>query len=384
MHLSSILALPVSSRVDNLRESINQQVNARVVRPKFQMVRDASHLKMEAFRTDKGNQLSIDLGNGLTHVFDEKSRVTKHLMDTPHAMLEQKLQQSGFFFMELDNKPKLVDFVMGANNRFVHSDDNIRSLIDLLGVSEVPSGRHAHLHGTTQIRSHYLGKAYSTQPISVDTINGDVQGGEFNSLLRFMWSPFSQHINSAFELIRLICANGNVGLANFLNAKVPLINMWQENLDIASQQIQTIVDTKVTKRLENMSRTATNLDVLLNIAKHVEERLKNPEIDDLSKNLLEGVARVVDPVAHLGHIYTDRVFEDRNVAAQLAGHLSKMDAYNICTELSSHSQYNEKSTDNALQKMANALMWTERDFKTSRNIPQPFSSADNAFFGMMA
>ena len=214
-------------------------------------------------------------------------------------------------------------------------------------------------------------------------MNGKVEGGEFNSMLRFLWSPFSSHINTAFELIRLICANGMVGLASFLNAKVPLINMWQQNMDIAAKQIQNAVDAKFEKRFLTMSNTATSVGVLMNIGKHIEERLYAHDLPDTERALLNGLMQVVDPIQHVGHVYSDRVFTDNNVAQQCPAHLSKMDTYNIVTELSSHTSEADNSSDNALQKIANALMWTERDFKTSRLVVKPFNSADDAFFGLI-
>lgn len=384
INISDLMHISPSSRVEALRNSIQEQINAPILRPKFHMVRDARNLEMEAIRTENGTSLEIDLGNGLVHTFDQNSRVSKHLNDTPFEVLKQKLQTGGYFFMEVDNQPQLFDFVLNADNRFIHKDNDIQSIVNLLGVSEIPSGRYKHLHGTTQMRSHYMGKTYSTEPITLDNMNGDVQGGEYNSLLRFVWSPFSQHINTAFELMRLVCANGQVGLASFLNAKVPLVNMWEQNMDIASRQIQNMVQSKVSKRLEHMSKTPTSVGVVMKIQNHIEQRLKNPDIEETEQALLNGMMRVVDPTIHLGHVYKDRVFDDKNVAEQCASHLSKLSAYNLSTELSSHTSYSDTSTDNALQKIANALMWTDRDFKTSRNIPQPFSTADHAFFGMMS
>lgn len=366
----------------NLRERIKNEVNSPIISPDFELVRDASKLRAEAFRNDKGTSLSIDLGNGLTHVFDAKSRISKRVGDTPIELIEQQLRKGAFFFAEIDNKMQLVDLVMDQN-RFIHSDENIKSMIDLLGISSIPNKQSKHLHRNTQLKTHYLGRAYSTSDLHFEHMNGKVEGGEFNSMLRFLWSPFSSHINTAFELIRLICANGMVGLASFLNAKVPLINMWQQNMDIAAKQIQNAVDAKFEKRFLTMSNTATSVGVLMNIGKHIEERLYAHDLPDTERALLNGLMQVVDPIQHVGHVYSDRVFTDNNVAQQCPAHLSKMDTYNIVTELSSHTSEADNSSDNALQKIANALMWTERDFKTSRLVDKPFNSADDAFFGLI-
>lgn len=381
------MSTQIKDRVTMLREMIQKEVaNGGNVVP-FHMVRDAKNMEVEFGVDAKGhNVVHVGFGNGMSHTFNAKSRVSQHVNDTPRHKIEERLKTGAYFFVEHDNKMGLVDFTLDADRSFIHSDRDIQSLMETIGVTPVDekSRFSKALRGNTQHKGLYLGSAYSTEDMSIDLLNGNVMGGEFNSLLRYKWSPFSEHVNSMFELIRLICANGAIGLANFLNTKVPLVNMWQENLEIASRQIQSLVQQRVTNRLSAMSREPANVAVLTNLLKHVERRLTNPDIENTQDALLRGIARVVDPEVHLGHIYKTNVFEDMRVAEQFAGHLSKMDAWNIATEIASHTQEMEESTTNALNKVANGLMFFDKDYKSSKFIESPFSSADNAFFGQIA
>ena len=381
--LSQFMQMGDSVRVNALRNAVKREVSTPVNNPDWVIVRDAKNLKLYRELDEKGNSVvHMSLGDDLHHVFEHKSRVTQRLENNPFELVQNKLQNGAYFFVDVGGEMKLVDFTLNSA-QFIHSDDSIQHLIDLLGVTALPSSRAKHLHGTTQLKTHYLGRTYSANDLSIDLLNGDVPGGEFSSILRFIWNPFSSVINTSFELLRLICANGAVGLASFLNSRIPLVSMWQQNMDIAAKQIQLQVDNKFNKRLIQMSHTHASVGTLLNIARHAEERLTLDDIEPQKASLLEGIIRAVDPKIHCSDVYQPRVFEDANIAEQCVGHLSKMDAYNIATEISSHTQETEKSTLNAVQKIANALMWIERDFSTSRNIPTPFSSADNAFFGVL-
>lgn len=377
-----------TSRVQQLRDTIQQEVsNGGKVVP-FHMIRQARNLEVE-FAADDRNKPVVIINfpdQNLSHVFESTSRVSQHVNDTPKHVVADRLKTGAYFFVEHEGKAGLVDFVFDGDKHYIHSDNDIQSLMDTIGVSPIADKQHnaRALRGNTQHKELYLGSAFSTQDVTVPELNGGVEGGEFNSLLRFKWSPFSEHVTSVFELIRLICENGAIGLTNFLNAKVPLVNMWQENLDIASQQIQMMVEQKVAKRLRTMSKEPANLAILFDLLKHAERRITNPDIDANQDSMLKGIARVVDPEQHLAHVYKTNVFEDMSVAEQFAGHLSKMDAWNIATEMASHTLEMEESTTNALNKIANHLMFTERNYSTKRAIESPFSSADNAFFGKIA
>lgn len=379
--LSDIQTMSNHTRVDYVREQVAKELQASVVSPKWELVTDASIMKIERDIDDKGNTiLHMRLGD-LGHTFDAKSRVARRLENTPLHDVIDNLQKSQFFFVEVKGQMRLYDFTLATN--FVHSAESIQNLINILGVTAIPNGRSKQLHKNSQLKDHYFGRTYSAADLSIEPLNQGMLGGEFSSIVRFIWSPFSHTINTSYELLRLICANGSVGLASFLNSKIPLVDMWQQNLDIASKQIQNQVDSKFEHRLQQMHRTHTSVGMLMNLMKHVEERLSNSENTFQQANLLEGIHRVINPIEHCGHVYRDNVFNDVNVASQCNSHLSKLDVFNIVTELSSHTSGTEKSSMNALQRMANQLLWIEKDFKTSRKIDSPFADTQHAFYGTL-
>lgn len=374
----------IGHSVDVLRQRIKSMVEAGGQVAKFEMIRDAGDLTLDVGTSRKGKPLARIQVGGLHHEFSESSRVSRHLQTMHAHEVRDRLRSGAFFFLEQDNQMKLVDFVLDAPNRFIHTDLDIHNLMNTIGVSPISHRRDRHLHGNTHNQSLYLGSAFSAEDLSIAELNGQAMGGEFSSLLRFVWNPFQQHVNSAFELIRLICANGAVGIASFLNTKVPLMNQWEQNLHIASKQIQALVQNKVDVRLRRMAAENASVGVLMQLETHMMKRLGNEDVDPQDAQMFRALMNVVDPAAHLGNIYKPEIFDFVNIAAQLPGHLTKMDAWNIATEMNSHTEATNDSTHFALSKIANDLMFTDRDYRVHRKIASPFSSADQAFFGNIA
>ena len=371
----------IGHSVDVMRDRIKQMVEDGGQQAKFEMIRDASGLSLDVGTSRKGKPIArIEVG-GLSHSFPENSRVSRHLQTMHVDEVQDRLRSGAFFFLEQNNKMELVDFVLDAENRFIHSDTDINNLMTTIGVSPIEHRRDTHLHGNTHNRGLYLGSAFSAESLSIPELNRNAMGGEFSSLLRFIWNPFQQHVNSAFELIRLICANGAIGIASFLNTKIPLMNQWENNLHIASRQIQALVQNKVDVRLRRMSDENVSVGVLLQLEQHMLKRLGNPEVEATDATMFRAMMNVVDPIAHLSDIYRPNVFEHAAIAQQVPGHLTKMDAWNIATEMNSHTEATADSSHFALSKIANDLMFTDRDYRVHRSIPSSFSTADQAFFG---
>lgn len=371
---------------DKIRDIVKKSVDEGGKILPFHMVRDASSLTLEVDleHTERSShQVAIITVDGMSHRFSRTSRVSKHLQEMPAKQLEEQLRSGAYFFIEVDGEPKLVDFKLDAAHNFIHTDKEIHGLMNHIGVSDIDRlhRRNRHLHGNTQLESHFLGSPYSADDVTVDILNKMVAGGEFQSVVRFLWSPFNKAINSSFELIRLICVNGMIGTTNFMNTKIPLMNMWEQNLSIANKQIQARIHNKATSRLEQMSRESASVLTLMQIKSHIEKRAADKEVEVEDRNLLVGLKRVVDPTVHLAHVYRPSVFDNAHVAAQQASHLSKMDAWNIVTEMSSHTSEGDDSTTFALSRIANDLMFSDRDFRVKQAIDSPFKSSDHAFFG---
>jgi hypothetical protein len=348
------------------------------------LVRNAE-VKVTRILDEKKRPLAhIDVEGQWTHTFPHTSRVSRHLDMMETADLTERLTGGSFFFIENE----LIDFRDGSYNGFVHTEDSINVFMDVLGYQHKEDLKLAHLSKQKdEVNSPIiLRKVWGKQEI---TVPGYKQGGDFNSILSFKWNPFVKSVDSAFDLVRLICTNGMVGVTSFLNTKVPLMNRWEEHLDIASRQIQNKVSNVVVDRVQQMSKERSSVGDCLLIEEHVMNRLQT-SIDTLEHNRLLNLMNAVSPRAQLAKVYKESVFNDKNLAAQLPCHLSQFDLFNIATELRTHTESTAKSSDNALDKFANSLLFDREDnFSASAGRltagnTNAFSNSEKAFWGLVA
>lgn len=346
----------------------------------FEMIRNAD-VEVIGTRNTQNHPVALASINGREHRFDAKSRVSRSLdMMTPDEVAA-RLTGGSYFFHGND----LIDFRDGHYAGFVHTDESIQHLVDVLGFS---TGRNSvRVHENTTSNSITLGKKWSDHGITVPGYN---DGGEFTSELHFGWNPFVKTINSAFMLYRLVCLNGMRGLRTFMNTKIPLVNRWEEHLEIANRQIQNKVESMVTSRLAQMgSERATVAEVNL-LTGHAYKRTQGEgNLNELNK--LQRLNRIIDianPRLHLNTVYKDEVFSDQRLAAQMPAHLSVFDLYNMATELRSHTSEADGSSDRGLDKLSNDLVFDRKDLtQYASRFMQPklseFSDPDAAFFGEM-
>lgn len=353
----------------------------------FQLFRDAD-VKVRQFTNSKGvNEAEITVNGEYVHRFKPSSRVSKHLDVMTPKDLEERMTGGSYFFVE----DQLVDWRDGLYNGFVHTDESIGKFMEVLGYQtqrEQPwhrggrGGAHSKRDGDSDI---VLRKIWNESEIIVP---GYQQGGDFTSQLSFTWNPFVKTINSAFDLVRLICTNGMVGLTSFLNTKVPLVNRWEEHLDIASVQIQNKVNSIVIDRVQAMSRERASVADCLLLEQHVYDRLHEGGAKEPGeREQLLGLLAAVSPQAHLADVYKFGVFQDKALASQLPAHLTNFDTFNIATELRTHTSASKKSSDNALDKFANGIMFDNENHhvgaKVSATGLASFSDPEAAFFGRM-
>ena len=348
----------------------------------YEMIRNAD-VEVIGTRNQKNHPVALASINGREHRFDASSRVSRSLdMMTPDEVAA-RLTGGQYFFVN----GELHDFRDGHYHGFVHTDESIDHLADVLGFS---SGREAvRVHENTVARNITLGKRWSNHGITVPGYN---DGGEFQSELHFAWNPFVKTINSAFMLYRLICTNGMRGLRNFMNTKIPLINRWEEHLDMANRQIQNKVSGMVTSRMAQMgSERATVAEVAL-LTGHAYKRTQGEgnanAVDSGKIQRLNRIIDIANPRLHLNGVYKDEVFTDKRLAAQMPAHLSVFDLYNMATELRSHTSEAEGSSDRGLDKLSNDLVFDRKDLtQYASRFMQPkvseFSDPDAAFFGTM-
>jgi hypothetical protein len=331
--------------------------------------------------------VELTVGDKYQHTFDHNSRVSQALNEMPVEQLQARLSGGHYFFVD----DQLVDFRDGGYQGFIHTADSINKLIEVIGIQKVGEDGEARRSGTRRIlaktnqisKNVVLGKKWSDANISIPMYR---EGGEFQSQLNFMWNPFVKVVNSAFMIYRLICTNGAMGLSNLLNSRIPLINLHSDNLEIANRQIQNKLDGMIKQRLMLMGSERATVAELDLIHEHVVSRLGQvlPR-EEMSR--LGRIAEVVNPRVHLDKVYSPTVFNDKQLAAQLPGHLTAFDAYNMATEVSSHTTEVVGSTNLAMDRLANMYLFDRQDkighFSGKFRAPalSSFSSPERAFFG---
>lgn len=357
----------------------------------FELIRDAQ-VVVTPIVTGTGKsraiQAEVTINDKYQHRFPVSSRVSKHLDVMEADDLAERLTGGSYFFVDAGVGPQLVDFRDGQYNGFVHDDAAIGKFMEVIGFHErtkLPGHRQRRGHNEdgTQI---VLRKVWSKNEIIVPGFHAD--GGNFNSQLSFVWNPFVKTINSAFDLIRLICTNGVVGLTSFLNTKVPLLNRWEEHLDIASRQIQNKVNSIVVDRVQAMTSERASVGECLLLEQHAYDRLYAPgaKSEDERARLL-ALMSAVSPSAHLAGVYQQSVFTNKSLAAQLPAHLSHFDVWNIATELRSHTNQSKKSSDHGLDRFANGIMFDNEDYSVAGANQigavrtASFADPERAFFG---
>lgn len=325
--------------------------------------------------TDNSNHgvAEIIVDGDYTHRFPASSRVSKALELMTPAQLEERLNGGSFFFVN----GILFDFRDGAYNGFIHTPSAIESLKDVIGIRGRGDNHYATDQGTAR-----LSKVWSSNEIQVPGID---DGGAFSSRLTFAWNPYVETIRSQFDIVRLICANGMTGLTSLFNAKIPLVNRWEEHLEIADKQIQNKLDSMLSERFENMTRERATLADCLRLENHAQERLDTYQNAGMMSKL-KNILKIVSPRAHVKDVYKPAALDDRRLAAQLPSHITMFDAYNIATEIASHTKASGNSSDHALDKFSNELVFDRNDRRThAARFGGPsissFSDPDAAFFG---
>jgi hypothetical protein len=333
----------------------------------------------------KQHEAEIIIDGKFSHRFSPKSRVSKHLDVMTPKDLAERLTGGSYFLID----DKLVDFRDGSYNGFIHTDQSVGKFMDILGFQE--RSQLGALHRRKRPADDDVGGDYVLRKVWSDhgiKVPGYDEGGDFTSQLSFVWNPYVRTINSAYDLVRLICTNGAIGLTSFLNSKIPLVNRWEEHLDIASRQIQNKVSSVVIDRVQAMGTERASVGDCLLLEQHVFDRLHSAGTKSQNeREMLLNLLAVVSPKAHLNGVYKDGVFGDKTLAAQLPSHLTAFDAYNIATEVRTHSADSKKSSDNALDRFANGLLFDREDnfgaaaARLSAPKLSAFSDPNAAFFG---
>lgn len=346
----------------------------------FEMVRHAS-VDVETSYDSKGKPvLELIVNDKYKHQFPASSKFSKAVENTPISDIQSRLNGGHYFFVG----DSLIDFRDNSyRGGFIHEDDAISNLMQHIGVYE-KSHKQLRNNGWGVNSSLTLGRQWSNQEIIAKNMN---DGGVFDGTLSYLWSPFSDKISTLFQIVRQLCSNGMTATTDILNTKIPLMNRWDEHLHIASAQIHAKANSLVSNRMHQMMLEHASVNDLMLIAKHIHTRLGNEELDVETKRKLTAMYKAVNPVFHLNKVYKDSVFNNTSIASHTPAHLSKFDAYNALTELSSHYSEHGASTFVSLNKKANELVF-EEDRKVQHKLGtsnvSAFSDPDMAFFAAVA
>lgn len=367
----------------------------------FEMIRDAHVEVRDIIDFDvnklgnrvKRHQAEVSINGGqFTHRFPHTSRVSKHLELMAPKDLAERMSGGSFFFVE----GALSDWRDGLYDGFMHTDEAIGHLMKTIGVTH-QSELALHLRtrnvgNSTQVRrsddrsEFQLRRLWDKSEIVCPNYS---DGGVFSSQLSFQWNPYTHHVQTAFDLVRQICTNGAVGLTSLVNMRVPVINNWEAHLDIAATQIQRKVGSIVKSRVDMLATNRADINTLTLLAKHARDRSQVKGIDLSLADRLATIQHIADPARHLSNTYQGRVFGDSAISARLPGHLSMFDAWNIATEMRTHYDAADNSSNHALDKIANGLMFDAQPVRhewVSSHVTDKecaFSNPDQAFFGQM-
>lgn len=323
--------------------------------PSFELVRNAV-VEASSHRDGRNHNIAKIVVNGkYTHQFSSYSRISRSL-DTMSAQdLQDRMQGGTFFFVNKD----LVDYRDGFYNGFIQDDASIAALARAIGIKPRYS-ISTSLADNLITHDWVLGAKWGASEIQVPEVTG---GGEFENELLFGWSPFNKDINYAFVLREVSTGNLLRGRAAFLRKKIPLVNRWEEHLDIACKQLQTRLDAIMKRRLKAMTTERASVQECQLLYDHAKTRVeKGTNVKGSSQELtLRKVMRVVSPLIHCNKVYRENVFTDMRIAAQRMAHLSVYDTYRMAIELRSRTTEVDGSSTLALDRFANDLIFNRTD-----------------------
>lgn len=345
----------------------------------FSIVRNAS-VEVQRTVNHKGHtEALIIVADKYQHTFPHNNSVSQALV-LGTKVVEDRLNGGTFFF---HNKPVkendgLVTFQDSHYNGFIHTDDSIRHLMDHIGfTTEFNKSQYTN----TISKGVRLQNIRSNVSIDIPAIQ---EGGDLKSQLSFQWDPFQSHIRAVYQVLRMVCENGMMGMSDMMNGKIPMINNWEEHMAITDKMLQNKMTHMISHRMNAMLTTPASVRdcfrvnaACLDRRQHVQS-FKPGETDRLSK-----IASITDPNIHLSGKVHDSILEDGRLSDQVASHLSQFAVWNLLTELASHTQETKSSTQTGLHKHANALL-IDGEFKQVRQFGKNltrkvFENPDAAF-----
>jgi len=348
----------------------------------FKIIRNAN-VEAKVVGGHNGNvmpRLGIVVNDTYEHTFSEASKESALLMQMDLNTISAIFTGGTFVFYN----DKLRDYRRGDYTGFIHNDESINKLSDIIGVTDF-SGKKSAVNGIfNRVRSRannglMMGGEWDKFDLDISSL-GD--GGSFNNRLMFKYSVFSRNIVTSLEVERLICTNGMVGLSDFLTYEVPIISGWEDNLKVVCNKIKPEISEVMRQRFIAMSEDMATIADVSDANTILKSRMDRAEgIEDRQR--LSLLSNLTDLQKNLGSYYHQDVFNSRK-SKFIASDLTQFDVYNILTEASSHT-HGDEVNDGQAQRLANRLMFDSisREKDIIPVIPKSLeSSPERAFFGV--
>jgi len=321
----------------------------------FKMIKNAQVGEGEQIQATGRPKLSVVINGEHEYTFPATSRVSKALETNRIEDVVSRLD-GGHFFMKDDTLVDWRDRNYADRGSFIQEDRGIQELLNKIGFTQETKKSVGRFNNTASTEI-LLNKTWSDVDIHVPQY---LEGGDMKSKLDFVWNPFNSNVTTSYKLERLICQNGMVGLSSLLNAKIPLVNDWEEGLNIANKLIQNKIGTMITGRMAQMndnSMMATVRDCH-RVTAMCQARLVSADNfgDDVLREKLAMTQLAADPHLHLKGVYGNEILEDMKMCDQLRSHLTLFSLWNILTDISSHTVEVKDNSNFAVQRWANEVL----------------------------
>lgn len=324
-------------------------------------------------------------GQVFDHTFAANSTESLELMQADMDTIVNKYNGGHFVF---DANGNYADYRKADYSGYMQSDEAVDRLSEIIGMKQTKAGGKyqtgvAGLYDAVRTRNTngalFGGEA---DPFAFD-VKELGQGGDFTASLMSKWSVFSPNIELSLNVKRLVCTNGMVADAPFVTRAVPVINNWEENMNVVHAQLEPHMSGILQDRFRRMANQPASVATLSKAHKILNSRMMGDSVSDAERRNILTMMDIVNPKEHLGSVYTDRVFNDARAANAMTGHLTQFDVFNVLTEASSHYGRDSK-TDGESTILLNSIMFDElksRTLDTGTIKPSADSDHRRAFFG---
>lgn len=332
--------------------------------------------------------LTLLIDDKYVHTFAPASRQSKALNTQPLGFLSTVYNGGTYVVYEDDNGHRLIDYRESTYKGFVHSDDSMMSLQELIGVdtssiSAIDRIKNFRTNGV------FMGGAWSAFDLDVKSL--DV-GGQFQNHLIYGYSPFSPNIVTSLATKRLACLNGMISTSPYVAFETPVIDDWKDNLHVVSAQLVPTITDLLKSRFEGMANERASIYHAMAASTFLTDRLNRMRLDCTDKNdpvYASDAARIrtmiddLDVADRLQDYYGSSVFNNVNMAKIAESDITSFDVYNILTEASSHTK-SATPNDIKIQALASNLVFDRIGAKKNLNTAIPVnvkSDHRRAFFG---